>query len=99
MVKASLRTASISCLAIWAAVWLLFLFMRLSPLDIRSIPGIGMVMLVALGVALLAPIVATGLAGAALVRQPRVPLNWLTLGCAIAALLGQGLLFLISRWL
>jgi hypothetical protein len=99
MVKASLRTASISCLAIWAAVWLLFLLMRLSPLDIMSIPGIGMVMLVALGVALLAPIVATGLAGAALVRQPRVPMNWLTLGCAIAALLGQGLLFLITRWL
>jgi membrane protein DedA with SNARE-associated domain len=73
--------------------------MRFSPLDIRSIPGIGMVTLVALRVALLAPIVATGLAGAALVRQPRVPLNWLTLGCAIAALFGQGLLFLISRWL
>jgi hypothetical protein len=99
MAKASLRTAAISCLAIWAAVWLLFLVMRLSPLDIRGIPGIGMVMLVALGVALLAPIVATGLAGAALVRQPRVPLNWLTLGCAIAALFGQGLLFLITRWL
>jgi hypothetical protein len=72
---------------------------RLSPLDIRSIPGIGMVTLVALGVALLAPIVAMGLAGAALARQPRVPLNWLTFGCAIAALFGQGLLFLISRWL
>jgi hypothetical protein len=99
MVKASLRTASIVCLAIWAAVWLLFLLMRLSPLDIRRIPGIGMITLVALGVALLAPIVATGLAGAAFVRKPRVPLNWLTLGCAIAALFGQGLLFLISRWL
>ena len=99
MVKASLRTGSIFCLGIWAAVWLLFLLMRLSPLDIRSIPGIGMIMLVALGVALLAPIVATALAGAALVRQPRVPLNWLTLGCTIAAVFGQGLLFLISRWL
>jgi len=99
MVKASLRTASISCLAIWAAVWLLFLLMRVSPLDIRSIPGIGMVMLVALGIALSAPIVATGLAGAALVRQPRAPLNWLTLGFAIAAFFGQGLLFLITRWL
>ena len=73
--------------------------MRLSPLDIRSIPGIGMITLVALGVALLAPIVATVLAGAALIRQPREPLNWLTLLCAIAALFGQGLLFLISRWL
>jgi hypothetical protein len=99
MVKAPLRIASICCLAIWAAIWLLFLLMRLSPLDIRRIPGIGMITLVALGVALLAPIVATGLAGVALVRQCRVPLNWLTLGCAIAALFGQGLLFLISRWL
>ena len=99
MVKASLRTASIACLAIWAAVWLLFLLTRFSPLDIRGIPGIGIVTLVALAVALLAPIVATGLAGVALVRQPRVPLNWLTLGCAVAALFGQGLLFLITKWL
>ena len=99
MVKASLRTGSISCLAIWAAVWLLFLLMRFSPLDIRSVPGIGMLLLAALGIALLAPIAAMGLAGAALVRQPRVLLNWLTLGCAIAALFGQGLLFLMTKWL
>ena len=99
MGKASLRTASISCLAIWAAVWISFLSIRFSSFDIRAIPGIGILMLVALGVALLAPIAATGLAGVALVRQPRVPLNWLTLGFAIAALLGQGLLFIISRWL
>jgi len=99
MAKSSLRTVSISCLAIWAAVWLLFFVMRFSPLDIRVIPGIGMIMLGALGVALLAPIVAIGLACAASVRQPRVPLNWITLGCAIAALFGQGLLFLITRWL
>jgi hypothetical protein len=95
----SLRTASIYCLAIWLAIWLLFLLMGLSPLDIRNIPGIGMVTLIALVVALVAPILATGLAGAALVRQPRAPLNLLTFGCAIAALLGQVFLFLISRWL
>jgi hypothetical protein len=99
MAKSSLRTASIYCLVLWVAVWLLFLLMRLSPLDIRGIPGIGTVTLIALAVALVAPMVATGLAGAALVRQPRVPLNLLTFGCAIAALLGQVLLFLISRWL
>jgi hypothetical protein len=99
MIKASLRTASIFCLVIWAAVWLLFLLMRLSPLDIRSIPGIGMITLVAVGVALLAPVVAAGLAGVALFRKPRLPMNWAMLGCAIAALFGQGLLFLISRWL
>jgi hypothetical protein len=99
MSKVSLRTASIACLAIWVATWLLFLLMRLSPLDIRSIPGIGMVMLIALLVALAAPIAATGLAGAALVREPRAPLNLLTFGCAIAALLGQAFLFLVSSWL
>jgi hypothetical protein len=99
MTKSSLRTASLCCLTIWAAVWLLFLAMRFSPLDIRNIPGIGTIMLVALGVVLLAPIVAAGLAGAALVRKPRVPLDWLILGCAIAALLGQGLLFFITRWM
>ncbi|HXH90345.1 MAG TPA: hypothetical protein VNN25_02105 [Thermoanaerobaculia bacterium] len=99
MAKSSLRTGSISFLAIWAAVWLLFLVMRFSPFDYRVIPGIGMIMLGALGLALLAPIVAIALAGAASVRQPRVPLNWITLGCAIAALFGQGLLFLITKWL
>ena len=99
MSKAPLRTASISCLAIWAAVWLLFLVMRFSPFDYRVIPGIGQIMLAALGVALLAPIMAIGLAGAASLRQPRVPLNWITLGCAIAALFGQGLLFLVTKWM
>jgi hypothetical protein len=97
--KVSLRTASIACLAIWVAIWLLFLLMRLSPLDIRNIPGIGKIMLIALLVALVAPIVATGLAGAALVREFRAPLNLLTFGCAIAALLGQVFLFTISSWL
>ena len=99
MAKLSLRSASISCLAIWAAIWFLFLLIRFSTLDIRNIPGIGMFMLIALAIALVAPLVATGLAGAALVREPRVPLNLLTFGCAIAALLGQVFLFLISTWL
>jgi hypothetical protein len=94
-----LRTASISCLAIWVAIWVLFMLMRLSSFDIRVIPGIGMIMLSALVVVLVAPIVATGLAAAALVRQPRASLNLLTLGCAIAALVGQVFLFLVSSWL
>jgi hypothetical protein len=99
MLKASLRTASIYCLMLWLAIWLLFLLMRFSPLDIRGIPGIGMIMLVAVAVALVAPIVATVLAGAALFREPRAPQNLLIFGCAIAALIGQACLFLISRWL
>jgi hypothetical protein len=73
--------------------------MSLSPFEFRDIPGIGKVMLVALVVALLAPVAATGLAGAALVRRPRAPLTLLTFGCALAALLGQLALFLMSRWM
>jgi hypothetical protein len=99
MTKPSLRNASIFSLSVWLGIWLLFLLMRLSPFDYRDIPGIGAVLLIALAIALLAPVVATGLAAAALVRQPRVQLNWLTLGCAIAALIGQTILFDISRWM
>jgi hypothetical protein len=99
MAKTSLRIASIYCLAIWAAIWLLFLVIRLSPLDIRVIPGIGPVMLIALVVALVAPIVTTVIAVAALIRQPKALLNWLIFGCAIAALVGQEILFAITRWL
>ena len=99
MAKTALRTASIYCLAIWAAIWLLFLLMRLSPLDLRNMPGIGPVMLIALVVALIAPIVAIGISGTALVRQPRMPLNWLIFVSAIAALLGQAILFTVTRWL
>jgi hypothetical protein len=94
----SLRTASIGCLAIWLAIWLLFLLMRLAPFDIRNIPGIGTITLLALACALAAPIVATGLAGAAWVRE-RGSLNLLIFGFAVAALLGQALLFLMFRWL
>lgn len=94
-----MRTASIYCLAIWAGVWLLFLAIRLSPLDIRIIPAIGPVMLIALAVALAAPVIAIGLAGAAVVRRPQTPLNWMVLGCAIAALLGEGILFIVTKWL
>ena len=87
------------CLAIWAAIWLMFLMIRFSPLDIRVIPGIGPIMLLALVVVLVAPIAATGIAGAALVRQPRAPMNWLAFGCAIVALIGQVHLIMTSTWL
>jgi hypothetical protein len=99
MAKTSLRTASVACLVLWGAIWLVFLLLRLSPLDIRSIPGAGRILLIALAVALLAPFVATGLAAAALAQHPRVPRDRLVLGWAVAALFGQVFLFLITRWL
>ncbi|HLX23586.1 MAG TPA: hypothetical protein VKR38_09600 [Usitatibacter sp.] len=99
MARTSLRATAIYCLAIWAAIWLLFMLIRFSSFDIRIIPGIGPVMLVLLVIALLAPIVAIGFSGFALVRQPRVSLNWLTLGCAIAACVGQAILFTVTKWM
>lgn len=99
MAKMSLRTASIYCLAVWAAIWLLFLLIRVSSFDIRIIPGIGPIMLMALVGSMVAPIVATGLAGAAVVRKPRLSLSWLIFGCAVIALLGQMQLFMSSKWL
>ncbi len=99
MAKAWLRTASVTCLAIWAAICLVFLLLRLSPLDIRTIPGIGTVLLTSLGIALAAPAVAAGLAGVALIRSPRKRMTVLVFGGAIAALLGELCLFFIAGWM
>ena len=99
MGKWSLQRASIFCLAIWVLIWILFVLIRFSSLDIRGIPGIGPFMLLALGTALLAPVVAMVLAGAAIIRQPSALLNWLALACAVAVFFGQGLLFSANKWL
>jgi len=97
MAELSLQTAPIACLAIWLAIWMLLLILRLSPLDIRNIRGIGMIMLAALVVVLAAPIAAAGLAGAALIRKPRALLQWLTFGFAVMALFGQALIVLVTQ--
>jgi glucan phosphoethanolaminetransferase (alkaline phosphatase superfamily) len=99
MAKISLRTASIYCLAIWAAVWCLFMLIRFSAFDIRVIPGIGPIMLVALGIAVVGPIVAIAIAGLALILRPRAPLSWLILGSAVAASFAVGFIFLATKWL
>lgn len=99
MPKASLRSAALVCLGIWAAVWLLFLLLRFSSLDVRYIPGAPALLLGALAASFLAPVVALGFAAAALVRQPRVLPNLLTLAGAGAALLVQALVFASSRWM
>ncbi len=94
-----LRTGAIGCLAAWAAIWVLFMLIRFSSFDIRVIPGIGPVMLALLVAVVVAPIIAGGLALGALVRQPRALLNWVTLGGAIAACVGQAALFAITKWM
>ena len=99
LAKDSLRTAAIYCLAIWVGVWLLFLLIRFSRLDIRVVPGAGPFMLSALAASFLAPVVGTALAVASSIRRPRVLASWLLLGCALVALFVQALVFLNSRWL
>ena len=95
----SWRSASIACIAIWAAIWLFFLIVRFSTFDTRQIPGIGPVMLLLLVAAVITPLAATVLAVIAAIKQPTVSLNWIALGCAIAVLSGQAMLFASSRWL
>lgn len=99
LAKDSLRTAAIYCLAIWVGVWLLFLLIRFSRLDIRVVPGAGPFMLSALAASFLAPVVASALAVASSIRRPRVLASWLLLGCVLVALFVQALVFLNSRWL
>jgi len=97
--KVSLRTASIYCLVIWVAVWCLFMLIRFSGFDIRIIPGIGPILLVALIVSIIGPVVAIGIAGISVIRRPRAALNWLILGCAVAACLVVGFIFSMTKWL
>ena len=97
--KTSLRTASIVCLILWAAIWTLFMLLRFGVFSLGVFPAPGPVMLIALATALVMPVVATGLAAAAVLRQPGVRLNWLTLGGAMAILGAQCVLFLATRFM
>lgn len=75
------------------------MLIRFSGFDIRLIPGIGPIMLVALAIAVLAPVVAVVIAAVALIRRPRAALHWLILGCAMAACLAVGVVFSVTQWL
>lgn len=99
MTKVPLRTASIWCLAIWAAMWCLFILIRVFGFDIRIIPGIGPILLGALAVAIFAPVIAVGIAATSLIRRPRTAVSWLILGCAVAACLAVGYILAATRWL
>jgi hypothetical protein len=61
------------------------MLIRFSGFDIRIIPGIGPILLMALVVSIIGPVVAIGIAGISVIRRPRAALNWLILGCAVAA--------------
>ena len=97
--KASLRTASIYCLVVWAAVWCLFVLIRFTGFDIRVIPGIAPLMLVALVLSVIGPVVAIGLIGVALIQRPRAAVSWMILGGAVAACIAVGFIFAATKWL
>jgi hypothetical protein len=95
----SLKTVSIYCLCVWVAVWLMFMLIRFSGFDIRVIPGIGPIMLVALLVAVISPVLALGIASVSLIRRPRAVLGWVILGFAVAACFAVGFIFTATKWL
>ncbi len=99
MSHASLRSAAWTCLAIWAAIWVFFLGLRFSSLDVRDVPGVRKILLPAFAVSLFAPILATGLTVLALIRQPRLSLNWFLLGCAVIVVIADVLFALIATWM
>jgi hypothetical protein len=80
-------------------MWMMFLVMSMAHLNIRRLPAAGTFILIALAIALLAPVVATALAGVALAREPWAMANRLTFACAGSALVGQVVLFLGSSFL
>jgi uncharacterized membrane protein (DUF441 family) len=92
------RTA-MYCLAVWLAVWAFFLAIRFSGLDARDLPAAGPLLLLCLAYAVLAPIAAGALSLVALIRQPRVRLGWIALALAIIAFVGQGAVFMATKWL
>jgi hypothetical protein len=75
------------------------MLIRFSGFDIRIIPGIGPILLVALVLSVIGPVVAIGIAGISVIRRPRAALNWLILGCAVAACLVVGFIFSTTKWL
>ena len=77
----------------------MFMLIRFSGFDIRVIPGIGPIMLIALVVAVISPVLALGVAGASLIQRPRAVLGWLILGCAVAACFAVGIIFAATKWL
>ena len=97
--KWSPRSGAIYCLLAWATIWLFFLAVRFSGFDIRQIPGIGPVMLLLFSAVAAAPLAASLLAVVAVIQRPASTLSWITLVCAIAALVGQAVLFAASKWM
>lgn len=97
--KWTLRSGAIACLAVWLAIWVFFMLVRFSHFDIRQIPGIGPVMLLLLAAASATPLAGSILALLAVIQRPSVPLNWITLVCGVAALVGQAILFAASKWM
>jgi hypothetical protein len=99
MAKTLLRTAAFAALVLWALIWVLFMGVRFSSLDVAALPVFHVLLPLALVCVLLAPVMAVGLAAAALIWKPRLLKDWIALGCAVAAVFGQTFLFLVSRWL
>lgn len=99
MARNWLRSAALICIALWVAIWLVFIGVRLSSFDVSQHPSLGRLALILLLTVLMAPLLAIGFGIAAVLQRPAVLSNWITLACAGAALVLQTLLFLVTRWM
>lgn len=97
--KSPLRKAAIACIAVWVVIWVVFMLIRFSHVDVRVMPGVGPVLLMLLAAAGILPLAAAVLAVIAAIQQPKEPLSWMTLGGAIAVLCGQAVMFMANRWM
>ncbi len=97
--KSPLRKAAIACIAAWVVIWVAFMLIRFTHLDIRVIPAIGSVLLLLPAAAGILPLAAAVLAVIAAIQQPKEPLSWMTLGGAIAVLCGQAVMFMANKWM
>lgn len=95
----SLRKIAAACIAVWIVIWIIFMAIRFSTLDVRLIPGAGGMLLLMLTAAAALPLVATLLSVMATIQKPAAPMNWVTLGCSIGIMVGQVVMFTASKWM
>jgi hypothetical protein len=90
---------AIAGLAIWVAIWIIFMLIRFSSFDIRTVPGAGPILLFMLVASGILPLATSVLAVVSAIQKPKDMLSWITLVCSVAALLGQAALFAAQKWM
>ncbi len=94
-----MRKAAIACVGAWAGIWVVFMLIRFSGLDVRAIPGAGPILLLLFAASGILPLAASVLALVATIQDPKVRSNWIALAAAVAILCIQAFLFTANKWM